>query len=643
MFDPIQKILNMKFRNKLILICVATLVPVTLGGVFLLSNFISFMRNNAGNAAVSEADSIKTRLKDTLATVSNISDTIYESENLNILLKQDFVNNDEYYNFYLQNSIVPDHKVAYPQIDSFYFYLDREDFVYNSEFNYADDKIKNSYWYKKAAETGQPKWQLITFENENAADDPDADPGTDTDVDEEQDAPEDRGYVPPESRLSLVTPLTDKNDDFCGVMLVTVNPEWYAELTDDVRAGVVFCVNQGVVFYSTVEGCRERTVLNYEEDFPLGISNSEKLEDGKNQLEKKGYTVVSYFDYENTGNLFQVYDVTPSSIYNETISSTIRTYIWYSLLCIILSVLVLILFSSMFTRRIESLRDKMHNVADGNFELTEDIKGSDEIYDLYQDLKKMVDSMQKLINDAYKAKIQSESFKLNQMEAEFKTLASQINPHFLYNTLETIRMKAYCNNDKETADLVKRLGKCRRRCLEVKDGMVTLESELEFTRSYLELQSARFGDRVSYSIYCEVDRDYKVLPLIIQPIVENAFVHGIEGAKSNGRISIKVRYCGENVSIDVADNGQGISPERMKELLQKLEKNDTSSGKSIGLTNVNKRIKMYHGEEYGLSVKTTPGKGTTISITLPRIVDENVMKKLPQKYSEISENISRGA
>ena len=140
-----------------------------------------------------------------------------------------------------------------------------------------------------------------------------------------------------------------------------------------------------------------------------------------------------------------------------------------------------------------------------------------------------------------------------------------------------------------------------------------------------------------------MDRDYKVLPLIIQPGVENAFVHGIEGAKSNGRISIKVRYCGENVSIDVADNGQGISPERMKELLRKLEQNDTSSGKSIGLTNVNKRIKMYHGEEYGLSVKTVPGKGTTISILLPRTVDENVMKKLPQKYSEISENISRGA
>ncbi|MCH5348056.1 MAG: sensor histidine kinase [Oscillospiraceae bacterium] len=635
MLNPIQKILNIKFRNKLILMCVATLVPVILGGVFLLYNFISVMRNNAGNEAISEADSIKIRLKDTVTTVSNISDTIFESDDLNTLLKQDFVNNDEYYNFYMQELIIPEHNGAYPQIDGIYFYLDIEDFIYNSDFSYANEQIQNSYWYKTARETGQQRWQLITFNGEDMS--------NDIDDDQEQEDPKTPGYVSPESRLAFITPLTDKNDDFCGTMVVTVNPDWYSELTNDVNGGVVFCVNQGVVFYSTVDGCRERSVLNYENDFPLGISDSEKLNGGKNQLEKKGYTVVSYFDYENTGNLFQIYVVKPSAVYNETLSNTIIIYVWYSLLCIILSVLVMILFASMFTRRIRFLQDEMHSVADGSFELTEDIKGNDEIYDLYQDLKKMVNSMQKLINDAYKSKIQSESFKLNQMEAEFKALASQINPHFLYNTLETIRMKAYCNNDKETADLVKKLGKFMRRCLEVKDGMVTLESELEFTRSYLELQAARFGDRVSYSIYCEVDRNYKILPLIIQPIVENAVVHGIESSKSNGRISIKVRYCGENVSIDVADNGQGIPPERMKELLDKLEKNDTSSGKSIGLTNVNKRIKMYHGAEYGLSVKTVRGKGTTISVTLPRIVDENVMKKLPQKYSEISENISRGA
>ncbi|MDE5859876.1 MAG: histidine kinase, partial [Oscillospiraceae bacterium] len=349
--------------------------------------------------------------------------------------------------------------------------------MYNSYLYYADDDIKKNGWYTEAQKSETSKWQLIQNDEEY--------------------------------RLALIRPVTDKNDEFCGVMVTTVNPLWYEEMASEVNAGVVFSVSRGNVFYSSVDGCSEGTLLKANDGIRIGLSDSEILTNGDTLLEKKGYTVVSYFDYENTGNLFQVYVVKPYAIFESSVQDTVVAYVWYIFMCVILSVLITILFSSMFSRRIQFLQSKMHRVADGDFDLTEEIKGNDEIQDLYEDLKKMVDSMQKLMNDAYKSKIQSESFKLNQVEAEFKALASQINPHFLYNTLETIRMKAYCNDDKETADLVKKLGKFMRRCLEVKDGMVTLESELEFTSSYLELQAARFGDRVSYSIYCEVDGKYK--------------------------------------------------------------------------------------------------------------------------------------
>lgn len=636
MFNPIQKILNTKFRNKLILMCIAAVVPMVMAGIYLLYNIVDVMRSNAANEAIFQADGLKTKLKDTVVTVSNISGRITSSESLAELLNGSSENID-----FLQERLISEYLDVYPQIDNVTFYLNIEDIDYpvieeeeetsengiiedpenigsaeNEEapdaekmlavnsFRFADEDIQSKYWYKEAEENFENRWQLTANDSD-------------------------------EYRLSLVTPLS-VGGSFCGVMVVSVADDWISDMTEDINRGVAMCVSKGYTFYSSIDGTEIGTVIGTSNNMPMGVSDSEVLTGGKNQLEKKGYTVVSYFNYENTYNCFYVYIVKPHAIYNESVNSVIASYVWYICLCIILSVLITILFSSMFSRRIQSLQDKMHSVADGNFELTDDIKGNDEIYDLYEDLKKMVDSMQNLINAAYKAKIQSESFKLNQVEAEFKALASQINPHFLYNTLETIRMKAYCNNDKETANLVKKLGKFMRRCLEVKDGMVTLESELEFTKSYLELQAARFGDRVSYSIYCEVDKKYMVLPLIIQPIVENAFVHGIEGEKANGRITVKVMYKGENVEICVSDNGQGISKAKLAELLEKLERNDTSSGKSIGLTNVNKRIKMYHGERYGLSVKTVAGKGTDISIILPRIVDENVMKRLPEKYSEIS-------
>ncbi len=609
MINPIQKLLNTKFRNKLVFMCITAVVPVTLAGVFLLYNLADTIKVNAENESISTADSLRTRLNDIILTISNVSERVLQSSKIKELLNNEFINQDEYFNYYMQNQVIPEFLDAYPQIENITFYIDLDGFVANSNFKNADESVCNTYWYKEAMESDLAKWQII--------------------------------YSNDEYRLCRISPLKNNKGNFCGAMVSSVSPKVYSELTENIDYSVAFSVSKGVVFYSNIPGIDTGSVLASEKNnFYYGISGSKLLEDDSSRLNKIGHTVISYFDYDNTGNFFQIYVLKPYSLFNDEINNVIFMYIWYIFLCIVLSVLITLLFSSMFSRRIQFLKNQMHKVTSGNFVLNEEIRGTDEIFELYQDLKKMVDSMQTLMNDAYKSKIQSESFKLNQVEAEFKALASQINPHFLYNTLETIRMKAYCNDDKETADLVKKLGKFMRRCLEVKNGMVTLESELEFTKSYLELQAARFGDRVSYSIYCEVDRNYKILPLIIQPIVENAFVHGIEGEKANGKIDIKVFYRSGQVIIEVSDNGQGIPADKLRELLAKLEKNDTSSGKSIGLTNVNKRIKMYHGEQYGLTVETTFGHGTAIRITLPQKADENIMKRLPEKYSEISENIS---
>lgn len=609
MINPIQKLLNTKFRNKLVFMCITAVVPVTLAGVFLLYNLADTIKVNAENESISTADSLRTRLNDIILTISNVSERVLQSSKIKELLNNEFINQDEYFNYYMQNQVIPEFLDAYPQIENITFYIDLDGFVANSNFKNADESVCNTYWYKEAMESNLAKWQII--------------------------------YSNDEYRLCRISPLKNNKGNFCGAMVSSVSPKVYSELTENIDYSVAFSVSKGVVFYSNIPGIDTGSVLASEKNnFYYGISGSKLLEDDSSRLNKIGHTVISYFDYGNTGNFFQIYVLKPYSLFNDEINNVIFMYIWYIFLCIVLSVLITLLFSSMFSRRIQFLKNQMHKVTSGNFVLNEEIRGTDEIFELYHDLKKMVDSMQTLMNDAYKSKIQSESFKLNQVEAEFKALASQINPHFLYNTLETIRMKAYCNDDKETADLVKKLGKFMRRCLEVKDGMVTLESELEFTKSYLELQAARFGDRVSYSIYCEVDRNYKILPLIIQPIVENAFVHGIEGEKANGKIDIKVFYRSGQVIIEVSDNGQGIPADKLRELLAKLEKNDTSSGKSIGLTNVNKRIKMYHGEQYGLTVETTFGHGTAIRITLPQKADENIMKRLPEKYSEISENIS---
>ncbi|MCD7731290.1 MAG: sensor histidine kinase [Oscillospiraceae bacterium] len=588
MIKLIKKLLNTNIRTKLIAMCMVVIIPVFAAGVYLIINAVGIIQNSIVNEAFGDADSLATRLKDTIYTTSTAAERIYFDEDINFILNNTSYTESDYRIYYREHPTVENYLKAFSQIVDITFYVDKENFLYNADFQRITEEIRKSYWFIDAMDYSAARWQVIK-------------------------SPNDGNYY-----LSYVRQVYSDGGESLGVMVVYVSQGWIEELMKDEVFNIVFAVQNGMVFYSNMaEYELGKVFVSPDLELSMGVSETVELTD-ECPLTDKGYTIASCFDYENTGNLFQIYLVKPYSTVTGVTKDLSFGYIWYMTLCFLLSILITIFFTTYFVRRIEFLRDQMHRVTVGDFNLEGSISGDDEINELYNDLLIMVESMQKLINENYEAKIQSETFKLNQMEAEFKTLASQINPHFLYNTLETIRMKAYVNNDKETADLVKKLGKFMRRCLEVKNSMVTLESELEFTKSYLELQSARFGDRVSYTIENEVDSQYKILPLIIQPIVENAFVHGIESSKGNGVIDIKIKYSGENVIIEVRDNGQGIPDDRMSELRWKLEESDTSSGKSIGLTNVNKRIKMNHGEGYGLTFSSKVGRGTRVRITLPR-------------------------
>jgi two-component system sensor histidine kinase YesM len=564
--------------------CIVVIVPVFFAGIYLILNTVSILRDSTVSEAFKDADTLKTRLRDTIYTTTAAAENIYYDEDINAFLENGYDADTE-----LKTKAVENYLKAYSQIVDITFYVDKGKFPYDSDFRPATSAVKSSYWYNDAMSSDGATWQVVKN-------------------------PKDENYY-----LSYVRRVNDSDGDAIGIMAVYVSPGWIDGLMKDEVFNVIFAVQKGMVFYSNMDGYEIGKVF-VSPDLDLNIDGADSVTvelTDECPLTQKGYTIASCFEYEDTGNMFQIYLVKPYELVTGKTRELSFGYTWYMSLCFILSILITILFTAYFVRRIQFLRDQMHRVAMGDFNLDGQINGDDEINELYNDLQIMVESMQQLINEAYEAKIQTETFRVNQVEAEFKTLASQINPHFLYNTLETIRMKAYVNNDKETADLVKKLGKFMRRCLEVKNSMVTLESELEFTKSYLELQSARFGDRVSYTIENDVDPQYMILPLIIQPIVENAFVHGIEGSKSNGVINIKIYYKEENVMIEVKDNGQGIPDDKMSELRWKLEENDTSSGKSIGLTNVNKRIKIYHGEGYGLTFSSKPGKGTRVRITLP--------------------------
>ncbi len=284
---------------------------------------------------------------------------------------------------------------------------------------------------------------------------------------------------------------------------------------------------------------------------------------------------------------------------------------------VLISLLLTGLYAGYYVRRLNEFKDQLHKAAAGDFKIVRDTDSMDEISELYEDLHIMIDSIQKLITAVYEEQVQKEKLNSRQKDVEFKMLASQINPHFLYNTLETIRMKARAIGETEIEELVKMLAKIMRRNIQVGDKLVTLKSELELVEYYLKIQQYRFGDRIQYKINQCCNIEYlKIMPLIIQPVVENAFVHGLETKEGEGSIEIIVENK-DHLVITVTDDGIGISEDKLKEIKENLNDTRKLNRSNIGLSNVNQRIKLLYGDDYGLTVESEEYKGTKVTIEIP--------------------------
>lgn len=226
-----------------------------------------------------------------------------------------------------------------------------------------------------------------------------------------------------------------------------------------------------------------------------------------------------------------------------------------------------------------------------------------------------------------------ELINLSKKQAEYLALQNQINPHFLYNTLEGIRSEALCAGIEGVAKMAEALSLFFRYTISNVDHLVTLEDELKNVDNYYIIQQFRFEDRLR--IIIDIDKEYeqelmiaKIPKLILQPIVENSIYHGLEEKLGQGLVHIKVIGTKERLIINISDNGLGISEEGVDKLNKKLrsvelvEEESKTVRSGIALTNVNSRIQLLFGEEYGLYVYSTLNEGTQVEITLPYIVKE---------------------
>lgn len=290
---------------------------------------------------------------------------------------------------------------------------------------------------------------------------------------------------------------------------------------------------------------------------------------------------------------------------------------------LVLPATLIFFFTHYFTGRVNRLRDTMRKTSREDYDIGGELAGEDELSDVFKDLQIMVKRIRQKDAKMYAALINEQKLLNEQQVMEMKMLASQINPHFLYNTLESIRMQALTAGNKEVANSIKLLGKSLRYVLEnTGTSSVTLRKELDYVENYLTIQKMRFGGRVNYSLEVAEGlnlQKYMILPLLLQPVAENAILHGLEQVEENGQIRISVTEQAENLQITIADNGCGMDEETLETLRRKIEESKLDTSSSIGLSNINRRIKLCYGEKYGMRIDSKPGEGTSIVLTIPKL------------------------
>ncbi len=273
-----------------------------------------------------------------------------------------------------------------------------------------------------------------------------------------------------------------------------------------------------------------------------------------------------------------------------------------------------IYLSSNLTKPLYKIINQVNKISSGHFKKDTAIEGDNEMGLLGRKINEMALNIKGLLNKL----VEEEKEK---RELELKALQNQVNPHFLYNTLNSIKWMATVQKAEGIKNMVVALGRLLKNLAADTIEKITLRKELTLLKDYIYIQQIRYKGKIKFNLELEDEKllDYKIIKFTIQPLVENAIFHGIEPKKNPGKIDLFISKDKEDLIIKVRDDGIGMSEEQIKELFsEEREKKDRKRGLSgIGLRNVNKRLKLIYGEEYGIKVKSSKGEYTEIIIQMP--------------------------
>lgn len=288
---------------------------------------------------------------------------------------------------------------------------------------------------------------------------------------------------------------------------------------------------------------------------------------------------------------------------------------------VVLPMEFVLLLNHSFTKRIRGLSKVFQSVNGEHLVQMAHEEGRDEIGSMIRNYNRMVRRTNELIQTVYKNKIKEQEILVGRKNAELLALQSQINPHFLFNALESIRMRSLLKKENETADMVEKLAIMQRQYVDWGNDSVRIEQELEFVKAYLSLQKYRFGERLNYQLDIDPECEQIRIPkLTIVTFVENACVHGIESKASPGWIFVRVYKRDEQLWVEIEDTGSGIEEQKLQQLQKNMQNVDIEmlkNKKSVGMLNACLRLKMCTENHVNFEIEGEEGAGTWITIRIP--------------------------
>ncbi|QHT62378.1 sensor histidine kinase [Paenibacillus lycopersici] len=580
---------NLRLKNQLFFaFFIVVLIPVLFVGIFLTAAYRNNVLEQATKQTTNNVDKIRTQTSDILRIPIGLSDDYLVSTSLKNLVNTRYTTVFESVQALWDFTSFKNAVQLYREIDGIRFYTANETILENWDFLHATPDIQQTDWYRSVSGSEQINWRLMTDETKHG-----------------------------DRSLSLVRRINFPEYKTAGVLVIDVNQQLFDTMLSQEPYDTMI-LDSG----NNIVAAKDRSWIGNN----LSAMNFTGLADkgqGTYRMSFEGsqYQVV----VENllprssvTGlrivSLFAVESIVSGANRVAQLGFTVL------LISMIIALILIYFMSSVLTKRTLTLYRNLSRAGKGDLTVVSDIRGNDEIALLSHQFNNMIASIRTLVEEVEDSNRRQSQLELAQKDIKLKMMASQINPHFLFNALESIRMRIHMKGEKEIASVVRMLGRMIRNNIEIGSRSIPLGEEMEIVRYYLGIQQFRYGgERLAFRMRLDEEAQSALIPpLIIQPLVENAVVHGLEEAGEGGQVIVSTKLLADGaLEVAVSDNGVGMSAERLAEVRRSLDDTDEEKQHRIGLRNVHQRLKLTFGEESGLRIESRANEGTTISFRLP--------------------------